>query len=297
MAWSSAASASTAVRRPSWPKWRVRSPASVAEGPTTAFSARSTRGWLWAYALAFAFGFLTSLTPCVYPMIPITVAVFGARDDSVGKRKAFLLATAYVFGMGILYALLGTVFALVGGRAGTLLSNPWVVGPIALLLLGFAASLFGAFEIRLPYSLQNRLNRVGGKGYGGAFGMGLVGGLVAAPCTGPFLAGMLGFVAATGNWVAGSTLLFTYALGVGVLFWAIAMTSMSLPKSGQWMDGIKSIGGLALVVVALYFLRPIVPSLRGVAAPTPVTLFAAVGLVVLGLALGAVHRPFRRPHP
>lgn len=262
-------------------------------GAIDRFAAALDDGWLWAYLLAFAFGFLTSLTPCVYPMIPITVAVFGARDDTVTRRKAFVLATCYVVGMGMLYAVLGTVFALAGGRAGTLLSNPWVVFPVTALLLAFAASLFGAFEIRLPMSMQQRLNQVGGKGYSGAFGMGLVGGLVAAPCTGPFLAGMLGFVATTGNWIAGSTLLFTYALGVGVLFWAIALTSLSLPKSGAWMDAIKNVGGLALLVVALYFLRPVLAPLRGIAEPSLLHLIAWSGILGIGIALGAVHRPFR----
>ena len=253
-------------------------------GADTRFDSALQRGWLWAYLLAFAFGFLTSLTPCVYPMIPITVAVFGAKKATT-KKRSFLLATAYVVGMGLLYAILGTVFALVGGRSGALLSNPWVIVPVAVFMGLLAISLFGAFEIRLPYALQNRLNQVGGEGYGGAFAMGLVGGLVAAPCTGPFLAGMLGFVATTGNWLAGSTLLFTYALGVGVLFWALALGSMSMPKSGPWMDGVKTVGGVALAVVALYFLRPVVAPLRGLAAPTTTTLIVAISLIVGGLML------------
>lgn len=264
-------------------------------GAVDRFAEALDQGWIWAYLLAFAFGFLTSLTPCVYPMIPITVAVFGAKGEAVSRRKAFALASCYVLGMGLLYAALGTGFALAGGRAGTLLANPWVVVPIAVLLVALAASLFGAFEIRLPMAMQQRLNQVGGQGYGGAFGMGLVGGLVAAPCTGPFLAGMLGFVATTGNWIAGSTLLFTYALGVGVLFLAIALTSMSLPRSGAWMETIKNIGGVALVVVALYFLRPVAPVLGELTEPTVPHLLGWIGMVVCGVALGALHRPFRVP--
>ena len=227
-------------------------------------------------------------------MIPITVAVFGAREQNATKSKAFMLATSYIFGMGLLYAILGTIFALAGGRSGTLLANPLVVVPIALVMVVFAISLFGAFDLALPQSLQNRLNQVGGKGYRGAFAMGLVGGFIAAPCTGPFLAGMLGFVATTGNWLAGSTLLFTYAMGVGVLFWVIALTSMALPKSGNWMDAIKSFGGLALLVVALYFLRPIFPSLVSLMAKSPMYLIASIGLVLAGLMCGAIHQPLRK---
>ena len=258
------------------------------------FTKALNKGWIWAYLLAFTFGFLTSLTPCVYPMIPITVAVFGAREQSASKSKAFLLATAYIFGMGLLYAVLGTIFALAGGRSGTLLANPFVVIPISIIMTVFAISLFGAFDLALPASLQNRLNQVGGKGYKGAFAMGLVGGFIAAPCTGPFLAGMLGFVATTGNWLAGSTLLFTYAMGVGVLFWVIALTSMALPKSGNWMDAIKSIGGLALLVVALYFLRPIAPKLVGLMERSPMYLIASLALILAGMILGAIHQPLKR---
>lgn len=268
-------------------------------GEEEAFQETLSKGWLWAYLSAFGAGLLTSLTPCVYPMIPITLAVFGARDESVNRRKAFVLATCYVFGMGLIFAALGTGFALAGGQAGGLMANPAVMVPIALLMVILATSLFGAFELSLPSGLQNRLNQVGGKGYGGAFGMGLVGGFIAAPCTGPFLAGMLIWVATTGNVAVGSTLLFTYALGVGVLFWVLAITSLSLPKSGAWMEGIKSIGGIALLAVAIHFLRPIVPAIDSLSSRAAdrlgsprMLLLVGVGLAVAGIAAGAVHLSF-----
>jgi thiol:disulfide interchange protein DsbD len=267
--------------------------ASASEGEE--FAARlGERGFLLTYLSCFGFGLAASLTPCVYPMIPIVVGVFGARDEAVTRRRAFALATAYVLGMGLVYAVLGVVFALLGkaGDQGQILANPYIVVPLVALYAVLAASMFGAFEINLPSGVQQRLARVGGKGYGGAFAMGMVGGFTAAPCTGPFLAGLLGWVATTGRPVVGGTMLFTFALGMGVLFWIIAATSVSLPKSGRWMEWVKSIGGIALVVVGIYFLRPIIPQLAELGSPSIIFLAGAVGLTVLGLILGAVHLSF-----
>jgi thioredoxin:protein disulfide reductase len=249
-------------------------------------------GYMWMYLSAFGVGILTSLTPCVYPMIPIVVGVFGARDDHVTRRQAFALATLYVIGMGITYSVLGVIFALLGKQFGTILANPWVVIPLVGFYVVLATSMFGAFELNLPASWQARLSQVGGKGYGGALGMGLVGGLTAAPCTGPFLAGILGFVATTKNVPIGSTLLFTYAIGMGILFWVLAAFTVSLPRSGRWLEWSKSIGGVALLAVAIYFLRPLIPALKDLGQPTTVFLVGSVAITVLGIAVGAVHLSF-----
>ena len=252
------------------------------------------RGFLLMLLSSAGLGLAASLTPCVYPMIPIVVGVFGARDEAVTRRKAFALATAYVLGMGVVFTSLGILFALIGkaGDQGTVLANPWVVLPLVAVYVVLAASMFGAFELNLPVGMQQRLARVGGKGYGGAFGMGMVGGFTAAPCTGPFLAGMLGWVAVTGDVVRGASMLFSFALGMGVLFWIIAATSVSLPKSGRWMDWVKSAGGIALLVVSIYFLRPIVPALEEIGSSNPILLAAGLLLVAVGLVVGAVHLSF-----
>ena len=267
------------------------------DAPASAFDEYRDRGYVWMYLGAFGFGFLTSLTPCVYPMIPIVLGVFGARDEASTRRKAFLLATCYVGGMGLMYSTLGVIFAMIGKQFGTILADPWFVIPICLFYVALASSMFGAFEMNLPVSWQNRLNRVGGKGYGGAFGMGVVGGLTAAPCTGPFLAGILGFVASSHNIPVGFTLLFSYALGMGILFWVLAVFAVSLPRSGRWMDWIKSIGGVALLAAALYFLRPIAPPLTRLVSTEPWFLIGGIGLALLGVALGAIHLSFHAAWP
>lgn len=259
------------------------------------FESAKGKGYLALYVAAFVAGFFTSLTPCVYPMIPITVSIFGARGEQVSRGKSFLLASAYVGGMATLYTVLGVVFAMLGKNMGTLLASPYVVIPLVILFLALAASMFGAFEIQLPMSWQNKLNTVGGNGFLGAFGMGLVGGLIAAPCVGPFLGGLLTYVTTTQDVFLGGSTLFVFALGMGILFWVIAVFSVNLPKSGGWMEWVKSVGGVGLIVVAIYFLRPLIPAIDQLIDPATWFGIAAAVLAVLGLVGGAVHLSFHGP--
>jgi thiol:disulfide interchange protein DsbD len=246
-----------------------------------------------AFATVFGAGILTSLTPCVYPMIPITVSVFGAKQAR-SKGLAFLLATLYVLGIAVMYSTLGVLAAIGGWAAGNVLSSPWFVVPLSLFFAVMASSMFGLWEIRLPTWLQNRMAVVGGKGLLGAFSMGLVGGVLIAPCTGPVLAGILGYVATTRNMVMGGGLLFTYALGIGVLFWVIATFAVSLPKSGAWMEGVKSVLGVALLVAAAYYLQNVEIHLAQYTSGS--WSFAALnaGLIAFGLLLGAIHLTFHQ---
>ncbi|HEX4458948.1 MAG TPA: cytochrome c biogenesis protein CcdA, partial [Polyangia bacterium] len=249
-------------------------------------------GWLWAYASVFVGGFLTSLTPCVYPLIPITVSLFGARGDDVPRRRAMALASLYVGGIGVMYAALGVGSALAGKAFGTFMANPWVMVPIAGLFVVMAVSMFGAFELSLPSEMQQKLTTIGGKGFFGAFAMGLVGGIIAAPCTGPVLASILAFVATTKSVLLGGSLLVTYALGMGVLFFAIAAFAVALPKSGAWMEAVKSVFGIVMLVGALYFLRNVIAPLRAIGRPSTTWLFGSVAVAAAGVALGAVHLSF-----
>ncbi len=245
------------------------------------------------YAWAFGQGVLVDLTPCVYPLIPITVAVFGAQG--VSRGRALFLASAYVLGMATLYSTLGIVVALTGGQFGAWLGEPVVVVPIVALLLALAASMFGAFDLQLPASVQTRLNSVGGAGPVGAFAMGLVSGFISAPCTGPVLLSLLAYIAATSaegsSVLYGGSLLFTYALGMGTLFFAVALGA-SLFRPGRWMEYIKSFFGIALVVMALWFLGPLSPELRQFMTGTDWGMWLGIGVAALGLVAGAIHLSF-----
>jgi thiol:disulfide interchange protein DsbD len=260
---------------------------------TDQFAQAAGKGMGSAFVFALTAGLLTALTPCVYPMIPITISVFGGRG--VSRRRSFGLATIYVAGIATMFGTLGTIFAMLGKAFGTYLASPWVVLPLAVFFLAMAASMFGAFELALPSGLQQRLARVGGRGVGGVFLMGLVGGLIAAPCTGPPLAGILAFVATTRDAVGGFFLLATYAVGIGVPFWAIAGFSMQMPRSGPWMEAVKSVFGIALVVAALYYLKNVVPQLARLTGHSGMFVIVVAAAIALGLALGAVHLSFHDP--
>lgn len=275
-------------------------PAALPTGPSANLDAAGAlgAGRLGAGALlVFLGGLLTALTPCVYPLIPITVGVFGARPG-VGRGKAVLLTASYVVGMGMVFATLGVVAARTGAAFGQLLGHPAVAIGLAVFLLVLGASMFGAFELTLPEGLALRLNSVGGAGVAGAFLMGSVAGFLAAPCTGPVLTGLLTYVATTRNTALGAGLLFTYALGIGVPFFLIGVFAVRLPKSGAWMDWVKSALGILLVALAATYVRDAFPALRSAAAsaarawgPTG-GVWLAAGLAATGVLLGAIHRRF-----
>ena len=251
------------------------------------------RVWL-AFLLVFAGGILTSLTPCVYPLIPITVSIFGA-NESAGFFKSFLLSVIYVIGIVVTYSILGVAVASTGAVFGQIMANPWVVGFIALILVSLGLSMFGVFEIRLPSAVQNRLNTVGGTGFAGAFAMGTVAGVIAAPCTGPALAVVLTYIATTGSLFLGFWLMFTYALGMGLLFIAIGTFSgllSALPRSGGWMYILENIFGIAIITMALYFLKDVFPPLQDFLQNSLPFFAIAGGLVLVGLWLGKLTQRF-----
>ena len=171
--------------------WPLAALADVGGSDTGAFQRALSHGAVFALGASYVFGLATSLTPCVYPMIAITVSVFGAKEAKT-RLEGTLLSLTFVLGIVCLFAPLGVVSALTGKGFGAALGNPWVVALIATVFVLLAASLFGAFEIALPPALQSRLSSVGGTGYRGALLLGLVCGLIAAPCVGPFLLRTLG---------------------------------------------------------------------------------------------------------
>lgn len=276
-------------------------PSLIPTGPTSSLDASSllASGQLFVAAgVIFLGGLLTSLTPCVYPLIPITVGVFGARQAE-SKGRALLLTSSYVVGMGLVFSALG-VFAALSGRAfGSVLGNTWVIVGLAVFMTVLASSMFGAFELALPSGLATKLNGVGGGGIVGALLMGSVAGFLAAPCTGPVLTGVLTWVSQTRDPVIGGGLLFIYALGIGVPFFLIGVFTMRLPKSGVWMEWVKSVFGIALLAMAVSYLRDAFPALRDwlVAATEAVGRTGAITfgatLAFVGVLMGAIHLSFK----
>ncbi len=213
------------------------------------------------FALAFLGGILTSLTPCVYPMIPATVAIFGARDVT-STFQSVSLACTYILGVALSYAGLGVLAAAIGMVFGDFMENPWVIGTVALFYVVLALSMLDVFTFYLPSSWVTSATKVNGKGYIPAFLMGLVSSVVFAPCGEPILLGLLTWVAKTRDFFLGFWLLFVYAWGIGVLFLIIAVFSSSLrylPKAGNWMVAVKDFFGLLLLGLAIYWLRFVLP--------------------------------------
>jgi thiol:disulfide interchange protein DsbD len=252
-------------------------------------NALASGGVLLALGTCFVAGLAMSMTPCVWPMIPITVSIFGASEAKSRARAAALSGT-FVLGLATFFAIVGIAVALAGHAIGGFLGKWYVATGIALLLAVLASSMFGAFEIALPASLQNKLSSVGGIGFKGAYVLGLVMALVAAPCTTGFIAGLMIEVAQRGNVVLGAASFAMLAIGMGVPFFIAGGLAMSLPKPGAWMLGIKYVAGVVLAYMALSYLGDGFPALKKKVV-SPAMYYAAIGVVlaVIGLVLSGIH--------
>ncbi len=213
------------------------------------------------FLLVFLGGLALNLTPCVYPLIPITISYFGGQS---GGRKggAFFHALLYVIGMAVTYSVLGSIAAFTGSLFGAALQYPAVLLLIAAVLVLLSLSMFDVYELRMPAFL-NRLAGGSQKGYLGTFFMGLTVGIVAAPCIGPFVLGLLTYVGNRGSVLLGFSLFFVLALGLGVPFLFLGIFSGSLnklPRSGAWMVWVRKIFGFILLAMAVYFLKTLFPT-------------------------------------
>ncbi len=209
--------------------------------------------------LVFVSGLALNLTPCVYPLIPITLGYFGRQSGGQGA-KTFGLAAAYVLGMSVTYSALGVFAALSGSLFGVWLQKPVVILAIAAVILALALSMFGLFEIQVPHFISDRTGSRGG--VLGAASMGLFVGFVAAPCIGPFVLSLLTYVAARGSAPLGFLLFFTLAMGLGLPYLVLGTAAgalRKLPRSGDWMVSVRKLFGFILVALAIYFLRPLLP--------------------------------------
>jgi thiol:disulfide interchange protein DsbD len=208
-------------------------------------------------------GLALNLTPCVFPLIPITIGFF-SQQTKAGGGNVFGLAFAYFMGIVLTYSVLGVLAALGGAIFGGALQNPIVVGVIVLVLLALAASMFGAWEIRPPaWAMQASGGR---SGMLGALIMGLLMGIIAAPCIGPFVIGLLTYVGQKGDPVFGFFVFFALAAGLGLPYLLLGtFTGLinRLPASGVWMIGVRRVFGVILIAMAAYFAAPMLPGSGG----------------------------------
>lgn len=213
-------------------------------------------GLIWTLVTIFFIGLALNLTPCVYPMLTVTVSIFGNQTDT-NILRVFSKALVYVLGIATMYSVLGVLAALSGGLFGSVLQSPWVLFAIGVMLFALALSSFGLYEITLPYWLTSKLGGTQSTGFIGVYLSGLVVGVFAAPCIGPPVIALLAFVGAKGDVVFGFWSFFILSLGLGLPYLVLGTFSgllTKLPKSGLWMVWVKKLFGVVLVGVAAFYI-------------------------------------------
>ncbi len=264
-------------------------------GGTDALTSAINEGEMFlAVGLMLLAGLAVSLTPCVYPMVSITVSVFGARQTK-SKREGLLLSAAFVAGIIAVFTPLGVVAGLSGDMMGSFLQNEWVLVAMSALFLVMAVSMFGAFNIGLPSSVTNRLAQMGGIGYKGAFLLGIACGPIAAPCSGPPLLAILAYIGKSQDIVLGAGMMALFSLGLGLPFFLVGAFAVQLPKSGKWMVHVKSVMGLIMFGVAIYYLQTAFPELFAFTEHTTLFIGVSLAAAALGVAIGSVHMSFDMP--
>jgi thiol:disulfide interchange protein DsbD len=246
------------------------------------------KGAVLAFLGIFVIGLALNLTPCVYPMLSVTVSLFGTQTDS-NSLRVFFKALTYVMGIATMYSVLGVAAALSGGLFGGVLQSPVVLIAIGGLLFGLALSMFGLYELQMPYWLTSKLGGTATTGAIGIYLSGLVVGVFAAPCIGPPIIALLAFVGAKGDPVFGFWAFFVLSLGLGAPYLILGTFSgllKKIPKSGAWMEWVKKIFGVVMTGAALFYVGlALFPKLT--VYVVPLTLFAG------GIYLGFLERSGR----
>lgn len=214
----------------------------------------------------FGFGLLLSLTPCVFPMVPILSSIIVSQPSvSMNAKKGFWLSLVYVLAMSLAYTIAGILAALFGANLQASMQNPWVLGVFSGIFVLLALSMFGFYEIKMPSFIQNRVNKKTGEAQAqGVFGiaiMGFLSALIVGPCVAAPLAGALIYISQSGDALLGGAALFVMSLGMGVPLLLIGTTAgRYMPRPGMWMQNITSFFGVMLLGVAIWMLSRIIPS-------------------------------------
>jgi|GEM_PF-340080 len=219
------------------------------------FDKQST--WL-ILLIVYLFGFLTAFTPCVFPMIPITMGILGFSDSS-GRWKGFTIGLSYSLGLSLTYAIVGVVVALTGGFIGQALTSPFVIWGIFIFYVVTALSMAGLFPMKAPLVVQNSFSKIENKGLIGAFIAGSLGGIIASPCVGPAVAAVLAYVAQSGKPTFGFFTLFAFGMGLGTLFILIGTfygEINSRLKPGKWLGYTKYVLAALILAGAFLFIKP-----------------------------------------
>jgi thiol:disulfide interchange protein DsbD len=246
------------------------------------------KGFMLKLFAIFFVGLALNLTPCVYPMLSVTVSLFGGQLET-NVARVFLKAVVYVLGIASMYSVLGVTAALSGGLFGSWLQSPWVLGGIATLLFALALSSFGLYQLQMPYWLTSRIGGTAGTGFIATYLSGLVVGVFAAPCVGPPVIALLTLVAAKGDPWFGFLTFFTLSIGLGFPYLVLGTFSgllKKIPRSGSWLVWVERIFGVILTAAALfYFALAVAPKLAFDVIP--------IALIAGGMYLGFIDRSGR----
>jgi thiol:disulfide interchange protein DsbD len=238
-------------------------PPPVSEGSQIAGLFKGGSFWL-IISFFFGAGLLLSLTPCVFPMIPILSGIIVGRGHKITHMHAFILSLAYVLGMALTYAAAGVAAGFSGNLISNALQTPWVLGSFAAVFVLLSLSMFGFYELQLPSALQSKLsdtsNRLHGGHLSGVFGMGALSAIIMGPCVAAPLAGALLYISQTHDAVLGGVALFALALGMGAPLLLIGTSAgVLLPKAGAWMEAVKQFFGVMLLALAIWIIQPLLP--------------------------------------
>lgn len=233
----------------------------------------------------FLFGLLLSLTPCVFPMIPILSSIIVGQGDKLTTKKAFAMSLVYVLAMSVTYTVAGVLAGIFGENLQVMFQNPWIIGSFVLIFIALSFSMFGFYELQLPNKLQSKITNLSNSqksgSYIGVAIMGFLSALIVGPCVAPPLAGALIYIGQTGDALLGGTALFAMSMGMGIPLLILGTSAGKLlPKAGAWMDNVKAIFGVMLLAIALWMAERILP------APIILALWSAL-LVGSAVYLGA----------
>ena len=266
-------------------------PAPASESPAhnenTQIAKLFKSGSFWVIvSFFFGAGLLLSLTPCVFPMIPILSGIIVGRGHKITHMHAFILSLSYVLGMAITYAIAGVAAGYSGNLLSNALQTPWVLGSFAAVFVVLSLAMFGLYELQLPSALQSKLSDTSNKLHGGhlsgVFAMGALSAIIMGPCVAAPLAGALLYISQTHDAVLGGVALFVLALGMGVPLLLVGTSAGALlPKTGAWMDAVKRSFGVLMLAMAIWIVSPVIPVSAQMLLWAALLIFSAIYLHAL----------------
>ena len=259
----------------------------ASDNETSKIASLFRNGSFWLIvSFFFGAGLLLSLTPCVFPMIPILSGIIVGRGHKITHVHALILSLAYVLGMAITYAIAGIAAGYSGNLISSALQTPWVLGGFAAIFVLLSLAMFGLYELQLPTALQSKLSDTSNKLHGGhlsgVFAMGALSAVIMGPCVAAPLAGALLYISQTHDAVLGGTALFVLALGMGAPLLLIGTSAGALlPRAGAWMEAVKRFFGVMMLAMAIWIVSPVIPVSAQMLLWAALLIFAAIFLHAL----------------